>query len=184
MDRSKYRDLETPGCADLRKIRMASFCQKGFTTFEVLATLCILGVMLALAAPQFSQLMTSFDKRNAEVQLMQDIRLFQAQAVKEGCQGIIKIDSSGGSYTFGCDYVPFSVSSPPVYDSILDTRKLPRDIKVSTNGVPIFNTKGQSVDETGTLVSRTITLSQTRDGASTAFNTGTLRPTGFFSFAK
>lgn len=150
---------------------------------ELLVAMAIFFIVGFASTPYVSELMESFTKRNAEMQLLGDMRLAQATAVEQGCQGIININADHSGYTFGCDYVPFSAASPPVIDTLLFTRYLPSKIEIESDALIIFNTRGQSVEESGSVATRQITLTIQRNGSNSTFNTGTLRPTGFFSFA-
>lgn len=154
----------------------------GFSLFEMLVAMVIFLIVGFASSPYISGLMESFTKRNAEMQVLEDLRLAQSTAVEQGCRGIFAVASDNLSYSFGCDYTPHSTSSPPVPDSIAFTRPVPPRITVAASGLIIFNSRGLSVDETGSLVARTVTLTINRHGLDTIFNSGTLRPMGHFSF--
>ena len=157
--------------------------ENGFTVLELMVVVSILAVVSLIAVPKVQELLEGFDKRDAQMALLQDLRLAQATTVEQGCQGILKIASDLRGYTYGCDYVPFSTVSPPAWDATKFTRRLDSNVRISADNVIIFNSRGQVIDETGALTSRTITMSVAGNGTPTTFNTGTLRATGFFSFA-
>lgn len=144
--------------------------------------MALLSIMLYTAVPRVSQLLESFSKRDAEMMVLQDMRLAQATTVEQGCQGIIKVNADRKSYSFGCDYVPFSTLTPPVYDTSIFVRLLPAKVRVSVDSDIIFNSRGQAVDSTGAMVTRTLTLRVVDSGVESTFNTGTLRATGFFTY--
>lgn len=163
-------------------MRHSRVSNAGFTLAELLMTMALFATISLIAAPRVSELLESFSRSNAEMQVLQDMRLMQATTVEQGCQGIVSIAADGKSYSYGCDYVPFSAVSPPVWDSVRFTHSLPPKVTVATNGQIIFNSRGQAVEESGALATRTISLSLNKYGAPVVFNIGTLRPTGFFSY--
>lgn len=155
----------------------------GFTALELLITMLIFSILCFSAIPQLSKLYQVYDKRNAEMQILQDLRTAQATTVEQGCRGIFVVAADNNSYSFGCDYVPFSSSSPPPFDTQLYTRKMPSNTKISTDAEIIFNSRGQVVDEQNFLTTRSVVLSSLESSGYTTFNTGTLTATGFFSYA-
>jgi type II secretory pathway pseudopilin PulG len=154
----------------------------GFTTLELFATMTIFALVLFLAAQQVSELLNSYNRRNAEMVLLEDMRLAQATTVKEGCHGILQIASDGKSYTFGCDYVPCSEEYPPLIEKQFFTRRLPRQTRVESDEIVMFNSRGQCIDDSESLATRTITLRSGVGSEYQTFNTGTVRSTGFFSY--
>ena len=154
----------------------------GFTLFELLITLFISAVLTAIAIPQYSLLAVSLNQREAELQLLQDLKDAQLQSVREGCKGIITVAADNESYKFGCDYVPYS-TSPIVEDSISFTRNMPNNIKVAVDAQAFYNSRGQVTNSSGVLATRTFTLTYFNGTSWITFNTGTLRATGFFSLA-
>ncbi|MCB0320138.1 MAG: GspH/FimT family pseudopilin, partial [Bdellovibrionales bacterium] len=165
-------------------IWMSSPSSHGFTVIELLVAVTLVALVGGMAIPYASELYEIFDKRNAEMSLLQDLRLAQAQAVEQGCQGIFAVDADSKGYSYGCDYVPFSDASPPVPDEQMFLRDLPNKVKLSASDIVIFNSRGQVVDEQGFLTTRTLTLAVTSNDGDITFNTGTLTGTGFFSYSQ
>ncbi len=155
----------------------------GFSIMELMVSISILALLSVGMVPTVIQWSAAYNKRNAEMLVLQDLRRAQATTVEQGCQGIFTVDGDSRGYSFGCDYVPYSGDSPPVYDNALFRRDLPANTLLSAAGLIMFNSRGQVVDEDGFLSTQSITLSSTETGAIVAFNTGTLDPTGFFKFA-
>ncbi len=158
-------------------------CRAGYTIFELVITVLLVGVVSTLAAPRLGEMFDSYDRRNAELQVIQDMRLAQKTAVEQGCQGILISGAGGNTYSFGCDYVPYSAATPPVYDGVLFTRNLPTDISIVLDSQVMFNTRGQTIDSNGALDTRTVQLRIHEPSGIRVFNTGTLSPTGFFQLA-
>lgn len=158
-------------------------CQRGFSVLEMILVLIIFAILGAIGIPAYKSIYTAFNKRNAEIQVLQDLRLAQATAVEQGCMGIWSILDEGESYSFGCDYVPYSGSLPPVADTELFYRYLPNWIRLAIDEEIIFNSRGQVVDELGFLTTRSLTLSASEGAGYQEFNSGTLTATGFFAYA-
>ena len=164
-----------------RRNRILREC--AFTVIELITAMGVSAIFFFVASPRLGDLLMSFDKRNAEMLFIEDIRLAQAISVEQGCQGVMTISEDGTRYSFGCDYIPYSEESPPVMDTQSFARNLPSGVQISADGLIMFNSRGQAIDENGALNTRLITLSVTRSGEASAFNTGTLRATGFFTYA-
>lgn len=163
-------------------VRSRKRSEAGISLFEVIAAMLMLSVIGALAVPSITSLMDSFNKSNAELQIVEDLRRAQATSVKEGCRGIFTFAADGESYTYGCDYAPFSAANPPPIEKNIFSHQLPAKITISADGTIIFNTRGQVVDYLGALDSRTLTMRSYSEGTLVDYNVGVLRPTGFLSF--
>lgn len=155
--------------------------QRGFSIVELVVSMVVLSILVDSALTEFKQLYDSINKRNAEVLVLQDLRYAQASTVEKGCRGIFTIASNGKSYTYGCDYVPYS--STVTADTNIYTRNLPSGITVSSDALIIFNSRGQVIDSSEALQTRYVTLKVLIGSTPTQFNVGTLRPTGFFTYA-
>ena len=162
-------------------VRLSVSRSRGFSLMDLIISMFMFAIVSLIAAPRLSALYDSINKRNAEVLVLQDVRLAQAKSVEQGCRGIFSIATNGKSYTFGCDYVPYSTTT--VADQIVYTRNLPSKITMSADAQVLFNTRGQVVDVNEALQTRTILLKSSRTGSPVTFNTGTLRPTGFFTYS-
>lgn len=156
---------------------------RGFTLVELVTCLVIFSIMAFAAVPEVLAFYRSFDKRNAEMQVMQDLRLSQARTVEQGCNGIFKFDEDEKGYSFGCDYVPYSETNPPTWDSIIFSRDLPSKVKASSDDLIIYNSRGQVVNDQSFLSSRSITFEIQTGSTYEVFNTGTLSATGSFVFS-
>jgi type II secretory pathway pseudopilin PulG len=156
--------------------------QLGFTALELVVTMAITAITFFVATPKLSEILASYYRRNGEMQVLGDMRIAQATTVKEGCHGIFSIASDGKSYSYGCDYVPYSSTYPPAIEKTFFIRRLPSKVQVSSDALVMFNSRGQCIDDSESLATRTVTLSTILSSGSSTFNTGTLRPTGFFSY--
>lgn len=156
--------------------------EAGFTVIEMLIAIVILAILGKTAISMTVSTLDSADKSSAEVQVVQHLRRAQATAVTEGCRGIFATGNSGQSYSFGCDYLPYSTATPPVPDSTFFNYYLPTGITISTSALIIFNSRGQCVDSSNVLTTRTVTLTSSQSVTPYDFATGTLRATGFFSY--
>ncbi|HMO02077.1 MAG TPA: hypothetical protein PKD37_00805 [Oligoflexia bacterium] len=141
-------------------------------------------IVIGVATPGFQQIRNSINRSNTQLLLLQDLRKAQAHTVTEGCRGIVRIASNQRSYSFGCDYIPYSAANPPLPDSVVFLRYLPSSITIASSGPIIFNSRGQTVDVNNNLTNTTITLLlDSGSGSPSLFATGILRATGFFSFS-
>ena len=78
---------------------------RGFTAIELMVTLAILGVLMALAGPSFAQWMESWRVRQATEQLRDTLQFARSEAIKRSGQVVIqKIPNN----TNGCTSAPNS----------------------------------------------------------------------------
>lgn len=154
----------------------------GYTMMELLVTLSIVAILGLAALPAFTPLSDSFNRLTARSVILQDIKRAQAQALTEGCRGIMTIDGNGESYSYGCDYLPYDVSDPPAPDLVTFVRNLPARTEISSSSDLIFNSRGLAVDQDDVISNTTITLYDTSSGSPVQFSQGTLLGTGLFAF--
>lgn len=156
--------------------------QHGLTVLNLLVSMAIIAVVGAMGIMQFNQLDSSFNRLNAQSVFIQDLKQAQAEAITEGCRGILELDSSGESYTFGCDYLAYDTSSPPSADVQSFERILPDNISMGISEQIIFNSRGHAVDKDDILTNVNITFTDSSLGNSVQFATGTLVATGLFTY--
>jgi Tfp pilus assembly protein FimT len=165
--------MSYPQCKDL------SF-EKGFTVAELLVVLAFTAIMAATALPRMSDFREVMHRNNAEFQVIQHLRWLQAKAVEQGCRGVLKVSDNKRVYSMGCDYIPFDDSPEPDFDTLFSSHPLPGEVRISSDDIIVFNTRGQVIDSSGNLQTRTVTLSY----GAIPYKSGTLRPTGFFDYDK
>lgn len=156
--------------------------ERGFSMLELVVTMTIASILASTAISQFTELNSVFDRWNARTLLLQDIRFAQAKSVTQGCRGVITIAGGGNTYSFGCDYLDYDTTDPIAADTIFINRTLPTSINLATDGTIIFNPKGQIIDSSGALQTRTISLTDTGGGESVEFATASIYATGVFVF--
>ncbi len=149
---------------------------QGYTVFELVITLALIGLILAGLTPKLSQLLNSMDRNKAIQQVEFDLRRARIEAVSQGVRSIVNIQSDGKAYTVGLDYVPFS--STNTADSTLLTAKLPNKITISCSEPLIFNSRGFLVNTEGNPVSRTIAIKSN----DVPFGAATISPSGAYEF--
>lgn len=154
----------------------------GFSVVELLVTITIASILASTAIGQFVEINSVFDRWNARTLLLQDIRFAQAKSVTQGCRGVFTISGGGNSYSFGCDYLDYDTVDPITADAIFINRTFPTSISLSVDDTIIFNPKGQIINPTGALETRTLALTDTGGGESVEFSTASIFATGVFVF--
>lgn len=144
----------------------------GFSVLEMIVSLVVVSLLIAVAAPQRAALQASFYRNNGVNQIEYDLRRARSEASARGAQGIVSIAADGRSYTVGIDVLPFS--SPPVADQQLFARSLESGIEISAGSTLIFDSRGYLVDQYGELTSQAVEVSYEEE----TFCSGTLFPTG------
>ncbi len=117
---------------------------KGFTLIETLAVAIIIGIIAAIAAPNFLGLLSRNQVNEALDKINGAIKESQRQAIRKGKSCRINIDTSTNIIT----------GNPN--DCLLNTRKIRSSIDIRTNlsGTPpniLFSAKG-STTKSGTIV--------------------------------
>jgi prepilin-type N-terminal cleavage/methylation domain-containing protein len=156
--------------------------EAGFTLAEMLVAISLFLILGFLAVPRLALLQATFNRVNARGYILQDIKRAQAETVTQGCRGVLKIESGGKSYIYGCDYLAYDTIVPPSPDKISFRRFLPEKITVAASGPIIFNSRGWTVDSFDIISNVTITLSEYGDSGLSAFASGLLNGTGVFTY--
>ena len=150
----------------------------GFSLLEILVTLVLLGLLANVALPEIDKLRTTLSKRQAENQFEVDLRRARAEALASGGRAVLWVASDNRSYSIGSDYLPFSGAGQA--DSTLYTTRLPSGITIVSSNRIIFDTRGFLVNETGSPVSRTLSLSLRGE----VFSSVAITPIGMVTFTR
>ncbi len=118
----------------------------GFTLIEVLVSLTILGSLIAIAMPKFSQLLPGIRLSSAARQVATDLQLARMRAIAQHATQTVVFTPSTATYTFGAS----------------DTRNLGllypgTTITNVSSGNPTFTTTGTAGATTITLSNRGVT---------------------------
>ena len=109
---------------------------KGFTLIETLATVVIIGIVAAIAAPNLLGLMNSTRVKQGIAQIEGAIKEGQKQAIRLGKQCQVTIDTANKRITAQ------TVEATPV-NCLLSNRELNDSLEIATNDTAIiFNSKG------------------------------------------
>lgn len=158
------------------------YYESGISMLELLVALSFTGLMFGIALPQVAELKSSFNNLNAKSYFVQDVKRAQAEAITQGCRGIIKIAADGESYSFGCDFLSYDETADPTHDVTSFVRNLPTGVRIAASAPIIFNSRGQAVDPFYIISNSTVTFSEWNGGGYSPFSSGTLLGTGAFSF--
>lgn len=156
--------------------------ERGFSVIELVVTMTIASILASTAIGQFTEINSVFDRWNARTLLLQDIRYGQAKSVTQGCRGVFTISGGGNTYSFGCDYLNYDTADPIAADTVFINRTFPTSINLSVDDTIIFNPKGQIINSSGALETRTLALTDTGGGETVEFATASIYATGVFVF--
>jgi type IV fimbrial biogenesis protein FimT len=120
-------------------MKRVTYRSDGFTLIEVLTSIVIAGILIAIALPAFSKLLPSIRLSSAARQIATDLQLAKMRAISRHTSQTVTFTVSSASYTFGTDTRSLSTLYPGTSIS-----------SVSAN--PTFTT-------TGTANAVTITIS-------------------------
>lgn len=149
---------------------------------ELVVVIGMLSIVGYFTLPHVPALSGVFDRSNARAFLMHDIKRAQAQAITQGCRGIIEIATNGKSYRYGCDFLSYDTSINPAPDVTSFMRNLPNNIVMTASSPLIFNSRGQAVDRDFIINSVTIELVDASLGEGVPFAQGLLTGTGVFNY--
>lgn len=146
--------------------------EKGVSMMEIVATVCLIGILLKVAIPSFSAITQAQNKRAGRESFETFLKRAQATAIKNGARVVLTSRNGGTFYTFGVDYTPYN--SPVNPDSTTLRLNLPKNITVTTSARIVFDSRGKLIDSAGLPTSSLITMGST----GSTFTTGTLYSTG------
>ena len=84
---------------------------QGFTLVELLVTIIVSGILLAIAIPSFINLMDKRRLVGAADNLLADMRFAQSEAVKTNVPVVITFTTLGASWTYSMNTTPGGTSS-------------------------------------------------------------------------
>jgi Tfp pilus assembly protein FimT len=148
--------------------------EKGVSLTEIVATVAVIGLFLAVAIPSFSSLNRSLNKRAARESFEAFLRRAQATAIKDSTRIVLTSASGGNSYTMGPDYPPYNT---PVNPDVTSARlNLPKNIVIVSSSRIVFDSRGQFVDASGLPTSASITMASysSRFASASLYSTGGL----------
>lgn len=105
----------------------------GVTLIEVLTSIVIAGILMAIALPAFSKLMPGIRVSSAARQIATDLQLAKMRAISQHTAQTVTFTQSSSSYTLGSD----TRSLPTLYPGTTIT-----NITGGTGGNPVFTTTG------------------------------------------
>lgn len=139
---------------------------------EIIATVAIISLLMAVAIPSFSSLMQAQNKRAARESFEAFLKKAQATAIKSGARYVLTSRVSGSYYTAGTDYPPYNAPVNP--DSTAERLNFPKNITVATATRIVFDSRGQLINDSGLPTTSVVTMAS--NGAT--FATATLYSTG------
>jgi type IV fimbrial biogenesis protein FimT len=122
---------------------MRSKSVSGFTLIEVMIVIAIMGILAAIAAPNFRNYMTQSRLKGAARQVMSDLMLARMQAVTKNNEVKVFFNADGKNYTILDD-----TNNNGHYDGDPETEVTKNiqtdynDVSFSSNNNPIFMPRG------------------------------------------
>ena len=126
---------------------------RGFSLAQMLITLVIIGIALAMATPKMSGILSRSAIEGALNQVATDITLARLRAVRAGSWASLNISSDGKSYTVTVD----SAGTARTWKTTRLSTDYPGVVLTPTSGAVKF-------DSRGVLASSTTTIVATRQG--------------------
>lgn len=117
----------------MNRLFNTNYSVRGFTIIELMLVIVIMGILLALAAPTFQQMMERYRVRQAAEGLKASLYLARSEALKRG--GNVIVDSSSGGWNYGWEIV-CTGSGTTCTDKIIQHVNAMPNVIVSASGNP------------------------------------------------
>jgi type II secretory pathway pseudopilin PulG len=155
----------------LARYLRGAHAERGTTLFELLLSVTIAGMAAVSSALTFPAITTSIAQGQARDAFTAALTRARSEATAAGARGVLQVDNTSGSLTFGLDARPWNI--PPRADSVLFRIDLPRGVTLSQSTL-LFDPRGDLIDEESLPTTTTVILAL--HGA--AFGEALLSPTG------
>ena len=143
----------SPNLSEEAHKQQVSMCmQHGFTMLELMIVLAILGVMLAIAIPAFSEWREHSAVNNATNSLFVRLKQARALAVAESRDVKVFYDTANAAFIF--DYNDGTCDTDVCKHLEMDLSKFSKNLVLATNAATItFNRKGTATNSTTKIAS-------------------------------
>ena len=109
---------------------------KGFTMIELIVTLVVLGILVAIAIPTYNGLMPRYRLNGATRQVATDLMKARMQAVKLSTNVNVTFNSTTDSYTIS------NTSSGGSYSETFNIKTHYSGVELASSGNPVFHPRG------------------------------------------
>jgi prepilin-type N-terminal cleavage/methylation domain-containing protein len=135
---------------------------KGFSLIELMIVIAILGIVLAIAAPNFNKYRQNTNLREAARDLASDISLYRQRAVAENIHYQIVFNQAANNYTVQRE----TVLNSGVYNLLIVTKSpsaISSQVIISDNPLPSFSggVPNITIQPRGTMSAGSVTLQHT-----------------------
>ena len=115
----------------------------GFTLIELMVTVIVLVIVVSMAAPNMSQLISSQRTRNAAADLASALTLTRSEAVNRSATTTMTASGTGGSWTGGWAVAAGTarIRGYGPYDGITITASSGSSLAIGNDGRPIAGTQ-------------------------------------------
>jgi prepilin-type N-terminal cleavage/methylation domain-containing protein len=121
---------------------------KGITLLELVIAVVVLGVIAAMAAPQFAGVLPRLKFKSKSRDIVSDIRLARSDAISQKAQLGLYFDYSQNGYVVFKDQINPSWFTYDIGDSVIKTVNLGQDVFLYyytfSNGTVIFKPDGSA----------------------------------------
>jgi len=128
----------------------------GFTLIEYMVVLSLSLLLVVIAVPNFAALDASFRRMQGRSQLEGDIIYVRSLALREGGRVAIVPSEDGSAYTINAGHAPYLEF--PGTDTRLEVRSFPAGVTLVSHEPIVFDSKGHSIDENGSMISVSLVL--------------------------
>ena len=131
--------------------------QKGFSLYELLGVMTLIGILSATGLQQYAITLQSFTKMGAIQQFKTDVRRAKLESLAQGGHGVLSESDGNHGYAMGIDYLPYGVS--PTIEKQLFVTSFSEHITISLSASLIFDSRGFLIDSTGVPTTAAFSLS-------------------------
>jgi len=152
VERTKLEEMSS------KEKKMGNKNSKGITLLELVIVVVVLGVVAAMAAPQFGGVMPRLKFKNKSRDIVSDLRLARSDAIAQRGQFGLYFDYSQNGYIVFKDQINPSLFTYDIGDSVIKTVSLGQDVSLYystfSNNTIVFKPDGSANSSGNVTISK------------------------------
>lgn len=122
--------------------RLFGRCERGFTMVELMLTVTVLGILLAVGVPSFRSMVINMRIKNASFDVYSSILAARSEAMTRNATTVTITPTAGSNWAAGWDIKVIPAPTPPAPD-ILKTQNAFPGIIITGPATLVYNSSGR-----------------------------------------